>query len=112
MPKMAKTKVTTRTVARFRSDHATTAESSATLFLLVQHAAKNRAFQRERACHHHLLALAKSGDDLDFSDRALPENDVVHLEVPVRLIHENYGFARYLHEGCARHDEARLCRLG
>src|SRR5262245_38021327 len=69
MPATTKNKVAPRTMIRFRSDHATSAERSAISLLLGDGALEHEALQGEGAVHHHVFPFAQAREHLDLPQR-------------------------------------------
>src|SRR5678809_1126393 len=89
IPTVTRSAVARRTIARCRSDHATTAVRRPTSFLLAEGALQDRALERERAVDDHLLARAQAAQDLDAASGRAPHGDRVKLEVAVGLADEH-----------------------
>src|SRR5689334_4198424 len=107
-PKRQSNAAPSRTTALFRSEKATTAESSPTSLLLAEGPAQDGALQGERPLDDDFFVLAQTGDYFDHSYGRFSEPDVVQLEIAVRMPHEHDRLAGDLDERAARHDEPRF----
>src|SRR5262245_31592689 len=103
--------VARRTMARLRSDHATSALRNLTSLLLAERSFENRALEREDAVDDDLLTDAQAAQDLDASPGAVTDGDGVQLEVSVSVADEHHVLGSNACHRRQRNDDTLRGRL-
>src|SRR5262245_29261688 len=111
-PTITSSAVRRTTIARWRSDHATTPDRNLTSVLLAERALEDGALEGEHPFDHHLLAGAQAAQDLGAAARGAAERHRVELEVLVGLAHEHDVAVGDARDRAQRDDHAFGARFG